>query len=157
MHKIWAVWRREFLEKVRTRAFLIGTVLFPVLMLALTLMPILLDRRETEPKRVAVVDGASGDVGMKVSEALSASRREGPNGAARYSVVRVPAGDRVESVRDSLITITGVHETGVESLDGILVLTDEAVDGGRIPYLGVNVGSMNDMRKLESELQTALR
>ena len=34
MHKIWAVMRREFLEKVRTRAFVIGTVLFPVLMVA---------------------------------------------------------------------------------------------------------------------------
>lgn len=157
MHKVWAVVRREFLEKVRTRAFVIGTVLFPIFMLALTLMPILLDRRETEPKRVAVVDGASGDVGMKVSEALAASRRDGKDGAARYSVVRVPARDRVEAVRDSLIAITGVHQAGVEGLDGILVLTDETVDGGRIPYLGVNVGSMNDMRKLESELQTSLR
>jgi ABC-2 type transport system permease protein len=103
------------------------------------------------------VDGASDDVGMKVTEALAASRREGTSGAARYSVVRVPARDRVESVRDSLIAITGVHKGGVEGLDGILVLTDESVDGGRIPYLGVNVGSMADMRKLETELQTTLR
>ncbi len=157
MHKIWAVMRREFLEKVRTRAFIIGTVLFPVLMIGLTVLPILLDRRETEPKRVAIVDGASGDVGMKVTEALAAARREGDNGAARYSVVRVPARDRVESVRDSLVAITGVQQEGVEGLDGILVLTDESVDGGRIPYLGVNVGSMADMRKLETELQTTLR
>ena len=157
MHKIWAVMRREFLEKVRTRAFIIGTVLFPVLMIGLTVLPILLDRRETEPKRVAIVDGASGDVGMKVTEALAGARREGANGAARYSVVRVPAADRVDSVRDSLIAITGVQQEGVEGLDGILVLTDESVDGGRIPYLGVNVGSMADMRKLETELQTTLR
>ena len=157
MHKIWAVMRREFLEKVRTRAFVIGTVLFPVLMVGLTVMPILLDRRETEPKRVAVVDGASGDVGVKVTEALAASRREGMNEAARYSMVRVPAQNRVEAVRDSLIAITGVHQGGVEGLDGILVLTDESVDGGRISYLGVNVGSMADMRKLENELQATLR
>jgi ABC-2 type transport system permease protein len=126
-------------------------------MLALTLMPILLDRRETEPKRVAIVDGASGDVGLKVTEALAASRREGASGAARYSVVRIPARDRVEGVRDSLVAITGVHREGVEALDGVLVLTDESVDDGRIPYLGVNVGSMADMRKLETELQTTLR
>jgi ABC-2 type transport system permease protein len=149
--------RREFLEKVRTRAFIIGTVLFPVLMIGLTVLPILLDRRETEPKRVAIVDGAGGDVGMKVTEALAGARREGANGAARYSVVRVPAAGRVDSVRDSLIAITGVQQEGVEGLDGILVLTDESVDGGRIPYLGVNVGSMADMRKLETELQTTLR
>ena len=60
-------------------------------------------------------------------------------------------------MRDSLIAITGVHQGGAEGLDGILVLTDESVDGGRIPYLGVNVGSMADMRKLENELQATLR
>ena len=156
MHKIWAVMRREFLEKVRTRAFVIGTVLFPVLMVALTVLPILLDRRETEPKRVAVVDGASGDVGSKVADALAASRRAGTDGIARYSVVRVPAVGRVEPVRDSLIGLTGVQLRGVEGFDGVLVLTDESVDGGRIPYYGVNVGSMADMRKLETELQTTL-
>lgn len=157
MHKIWAVIRREFLEKVRTRAFVIGTVLFPVLMVALTVLPILLDRRETEPKRVAVVDAASGDVGAKVTEALAASRRSTTDGIARYSVVRVPAVGRVETVRDSLIALTGVQLGGVEGFDGVLVLTDESVDGGRIPYYGVNVGSMADMRKLETELQTTLR
>ncbi len=157
MHKIWAVMRREFLEKVRTRAFVIGTVLFPVLMVALTVLPVLLDRRETEPKRVAVVDGASGDVGAKVAEALAASRRAGSDGVARYTVVRVPAHGRVDPVRDSLIGLTGVQLKGVEGFDGVLVLTDESVDGGRIPYYGVNVGSMADMRKLETELQTTLR
>ena len=32
MHKIWAVIRREFVERVRTRAFLLSTILFPVFM-----------------------------------------------------------------------------------------------------------------------------
>jgi ABC-2 type transport system permease protein len=156
MHKVWAVIRREFLEKIRTRAFLIGTILGPVILLGLTLMPVLLDRRETAPKRIAVVDGASGTVGMKVTEALSASRRPGAAGAVRYTVSRVPAEGRVDAVRDSLIALTGLPH-GSESLDGVLVLTDQAVDGGRIPYLGVNVGSPAEMDKLTSELQTALR
>jgi hypothetical protein len=51
----------------------------------------------------------------------------------------------------------GLEQAGSETLDGVLVLTDETVDAGRIAYLGVNVGSMGDMNKLESELQTALR
>ena len=126
MHKIWAVIRREFLDKVRTRAFLIGTVLFPVLMIGLTLLPLLLDRRETAPKRIAVVDGAKGEVGMKVTEALAASRRQG-SGAARYTVSRVPATDRTEAVRDSLVA-GGPERREAETLDGVLVLTDESVD-----------------------------
>ena len=155
MHKIWAVTKREFLDKVRTKAFVIGTILFPVIMIGMTLLPVFLESRETEPKRIAVVDAADGDVGIKVTEALAAAKREGKAGISRYSVSRVPAQGRSDQVRDSLVALTGVH--GAESLDGILVLTDESVDSGRIPYLGVNVGSMSEMRKLESELQTALR
>ncbi len=156
MHKIWAVIRREFLEKIRTRAFLIGTVLGPLILLGLTLMPVLLDQRETAPKRIAVVDGASGTAGIKVTEALAASRRPGASGAVRYTVSRVPADGRVEPVRDSLIAMTGLPH-GTETLDGVLVLTDQGIDGGHIPYLGVNVGSPGEMDKLASEVQTALR
>ncbi len=156
MHKIWAVVRREFLDKVRTKAFLIGTLLFPVLMIGLSLLPLLLNRRETAPKRIAVVDGTSGEVGVKVTEALAASRRQGSDGA-RYTVSRVPAQGRTDAVRDSLVARVGLEQAGNETLDGVLVLTDETVDAGRIAYLGVNVGSMGDMNKLESELQTALR
>jgi len=64
-------------------------------------------------------------------------------------------------VFDENFLFKGIADANVagtsETLDGVLVLTDESVDSGRIPYLGVNVGSMGDMNKLESELQTALR
>ncbi len=156
MHKIWAIVRREFLDKVRTKAFLIGTLLFPVLMIGLSLLPLLLNRRESTPKRIAVVDGTRGDVGMKVTEALAAARRQGSSGA-RYTVSRVPAQDRTDAVRDSLVALVGLEQAGSEALDGVLVLTDESVDAGRLTYLGVNVGSMGDMNKLEGELQTALK
>jgi ABC-2 type transport system permease protein len=156
MHKIWAVIRREFLDKVRTRAFLIGTLLFPLLMIGLSLLPLLLNRRESSPKHIVVVDGTSGDVGVKVTDALSASRRQGSTDA-RYNVSRVPATGRTDAVRDSLVAFVGLEGAGSEALDGVLVLTDQSVDAGRIEYLGVNVGSMGDMNKLESELQTALR
>jgi ABC-2 type transport system permease protein len=156
MHKIWAIVRREFLDKVRTKAFLIGTLLFPVLMIGLSLLPLLLNRRESTPKRIAVVDGTRGDVGMKVTEALAAARRQG-SPEARYTVSRVPAQDRTDAVRDSLVALVGLEQAGSEALDGVLVLTDESVDAGRLTYLGVNVGSMGDMNKLEGELQTALK
>jgi ABC-2 type transport system permease protein len=159
VNKILAVVRREFLERVRTRAFLIGTLLFPILMGALFVLPILLERRATAPKRIALVDGATGDVGARVADALSNARREGPDGAQgalRYVITRVEAAGRITEVRDSLVPLTGV--TGdAQGYDGILVLDDDKVSTGRIPYLGVNVGSPADMRKLETTLQTSLR
>ncbi|HEX5634242.1 MAG TPA: ABC transporter permease, partial [Gemmatimonadales bacterium] len=156
MHKIWAVIRREFLERVRTRAFLLGTLLFPLLMLGLTLLPALMDRRAKAPKRIAVLDAAGGEAGTRVVEALSGSRREG-GGAARYVVTRVPSDPgAADAARDSLVRLTGAP-AAAEGYDGVLVLTDEAISTGRIPYFGTNVASPGDMRRLQSEVQTALR
>lgn len=153
MNKIRAVIWREFIERVRTRAFVLSTLLFPVLMIGLTFLPALLERRQTEPKRIAIVDGATGEVGVRVADALSAAKRE--TGANRYTVTRVEAGNRVPEVRDSLVKLTGT--SGGDGFDGVLVLDDASVASGRLEYLGVNVTSPSEMQKLETSMQVALR
>ncbi|MFZ5624326.1 MAG: ABC transporter permease [Gemmatimonadota bacterium] len=154
MHKLLAVIRREYVERVRSRAFVIGTVLGPVLMALLFVLPIILAGRGTEAKRVAVVDGASGEFGRRVAAALEAARRgRGPDATPRYLPVLVPAHGRVEAVRDSLVTLTGLPRKQGPSFDGLLLLTDEALDSGKLQYLGANVGSPGDMRLLETTLQ----
>lgn len=156
MHKVWAVIRREFVERVRTRTFLLSTLLFPALMIGITVLPVLLDRRVQAPKRIAVLDGASGEAGARVTDGLAAAKRTGGTGAARYVVTRVVAGADVDRQRDSLVRQVGVRGE-VEGLDGVLVISDDAVTTGKIPYYGANVGSPQDMRRLETEVQTALR
>jgi len=153
---VWAVIRREFVERVRTRAFLLSTLLFPALMIGITVLPVLLDRRVQAPKRIVVLDGASGEAGTRVTDGLAAAKRTGGTGAARYVVTRVVAGADLEAERDSLVRQVGV--TGAaDALDGVLVISDDAVTTGKIPYYGANVGSPQDMRRLETEVQTALR
>jgi ABC-2 type transport system permease protein len=159
VNKVMAVVRREFLERVRTRAFLLSTLLFPVLMAGTFALPIMLERRATAPKRIAVVDGATGDVGARVADALSGARREGSEGAPgplRYAITRVDAQQRLTEVRDSLVALTGVAQQA-SGFDGVLVLDDDKVTTGKIPYLGVNVSSPGDMQKLENLLQASLR
>lgn len=156
MHKVWAVIRREFVERVRTRAFLLSTLLFPALLIGITVLPVLLDRRVQAPKRIVVLDGASGEAGTRVTDGLAAARRTGGAGAARYVVTRIVAGADLDAERDSLVRQVGV--TGAaDALDGVLVISDDAVTTGKIPYYGANVGSPQDMRRLETEVQTALR
>jgi ABC-2 type transport system permease protein len=156
MHKVWAVIRREFLERVRTRAFLLGTLLFPVLLVGLTVLPVLLERRDKAAKRIAVVDAASGEAGARVVDGLAASRRDDGQGAPRYAVTRIAASGDGLAVRDSLVRLTGTR-AAADGFDGVLVLTEETVSAGKIPYFGTNVASPADMRRLESEVQAALR
>jgi len=54
---VWAVIRREYLQRVRSRAFVIGTVAVPVVMFGLMAVPILMARRnQAAERRIAVVD-----------------------------------------------------------------------------------------------------
>lgn len=154
MRKIFAVIRREYLTRVRTRAFVIGTVLGPLFMVALVSAPILLERRETAPKRVAVVDASGTGFGALVSQALRRELRDTVKATGpRYQIDNIETDmAHLDAVRDSLVAITGLQGSG--SSDGVLVIADSTVRTGDIEYLGDNVGSPNDMGSLNRSLRS---
>lgn len=158
MRKLWAVIRREFSTRVQSKAFVIGTVLGPVLMGFMMVLPVLLASRETEAKRIVVVDAADGQLGMELERALAGARRSGEADAKlRYSVLRVPARGRLQAVRDSLVPLTGLARDTVHQLDGLLIATEEAVESGKVEYLGDNVGSFGDMEILGRIVEGVIR
>ncbi len=61
MHSLFVIVRREYLERVRKRSFWIGTLIFPLILVAMFALPMLLVRARTgEVKRIAVVEGIGG-------------------------------------------------------------------------------------------------
>lgn len=52
----WVIARREFIERVRTKWFAIGTLLGPIFMIALILIPALLARTGGEQAKVQIID-----------------------------------------------------------------------------------------------------
>lgn len=157
MHKIWAVIRREFIEKVRTRAFILATILGPVFFGVLAIVPGYLMSRDTGIKRVAVVDGTTTDFGKRATEALKAARRgSGATAPARFEVTRVEASGRELAVRDSLVKRTGLSDKQATGFDGLLLVSDSSIVTGRVHYLGNNVGSFDDMRLIETELRPVI-
>jgi ABC-2 type transport system permease protein len=159
MRKVFAVVRREFLTRVHTRAFVIGTVLGPLLMGFMFVLPILLSRRETAPKQIVVLDAARGDFGRVTAERLRAEMRDTvARTRPRYRVTHLAVDPgSLAPVRDSLVALTGRTEAGAPSLDGILILDDTTLVSGRIRYLGVNVGSPADMGALRRALDPLVK
>ncbi len=158
MNKVLAVIRREFIERVRTKSFLIGTFLFPLLLGLFGYLPALLAKRETSSKRIVVLDAASGAIGDSVSALLSRdSIGEGEARRVRFLVTHVRVGDREPELRDSLVARIGLQDGPVDAPSGVLSLTDEAVETGRVRYLGSNVGSFRDMGAIERLVGPALR
>jgi ABC-2 type transport system permease protein len=157
MHKIWAVIRREFVERARTRAFVIGTILGPIMMGALFVLPILM-QRNTRVKHIVVLDAAQGGFGARVEATLAATRRSDDTASAkRYKVSRVALGGRqLAAVRDSLVARTDRRDLGDEQVDGIVVVEESALTRDTVEYFGANVGSPAEMGALSRSLRQAV-
>ena len=141
MHKIWVVIRREFVEKVRNKWFVISTVLGPLLMASFIVVPILMAERGASRRVIRVVDATSDGFGARVVDVM---RPPLPIGAELVPV----ALERVVSVADSLTALVGEKK-----LDGYLIVTDATVADGSVEYRGKNVSSITDMQLLEGVLR----
>jgi ABC-2 type transport system permease protein len=70
MKKVMTVVRKEYLERVRSKAFLIGTILGPLFMGLIILGPTLLGQATGSQKRTLLVLDLGGDVFPRMQEAL---------------------------------------------------------------------------------------
>lgn len=157
MHKLFAVIRREFMVRVHTRAFVIGTILGPLLMGFMFVFPMLLNSRSKGPKAVVVLDAASGDFGVRVERALAGAQRgDGPDATRRYQVTRLGAGVDDLAPLDSLIRLTGRRAETPGALVGVVLVTDSVLATGRMHYFGSDVGSLSDMGELQRTLRQAI-
>lgn len=137
MRKLFAVVRREFVERLRTKWFWIGTVLGPVFFGGMILVRLLTGSHSGVERRVAVVDHTTSASGARLVEGLSAS-------LPRFHFTRVSPSD---SLVDSL-----THAVVAKSLDGFLVISESTFDAGTAEYRGSNVSSLADMEELRSTL-----
>jgi len=144
VHKTWAVIRREFLERVRTKWFIIGTVLGPVFMGMVIVLPILMAERGGGERTIIVVDASSEGFGARLAESLSR--------LPRLNVERraVQPAD-IEQVAGEL-----AREVDTTPLDGFLLISDATVADGKAEYRGSNVSSMSDMRTLQATLRASV-
>ncbi len=144
MHKVWAVIRREFVERVRSKWFVISTVLGPLFMIGVTVLPGLLMARSGKVNHIVLADDGAGTVAPRLATQL------GRSGRFTVDQLAVPAG-RLRPVIDSL---SGAVRA--ETLDGFLTVTSATVESGVAEYRGRNVSSLGDMAVLKAALQQSV-
>lgn len=138
--------RREYIERVRTKAFVIATFVGPVLMAAMMLGPALIAARQRDkPQRLAVV--ASAPVRALVEQAL-AERRD--RGEPRF-VVAESSDDAIEKQRARLR-----REVLTGRLDGYLYLPPDVLETAKGEFYGKSVSNLAEMRLLERTIDESL-
>ncbi len=150
VNRLWPIVRREYLERVRSKAFIVATVLGPILTGGLMIIPMLMAGQAGKPLRLAVLD-ASGTLGPQVEVALAKRKRDGQS---RFIVE--PAGPVHEDARERALKDAVL----ARRLDGYLELPADALEKAHASYYGKNVSNVIDLQAMEdtvSEILTGLR
>jgi ABC-2 type transport system permease protein len=156
MSRTGAVIRREFTEHVRSRAFLIGTVLGPLLMIGLfALQFLIITRSGGGMHRVVIADATGADLGEAVAAALEVPR-PGQRGAPQrnsYEVAIEPiAPADIDEARARLEQRVLARE-----IDGFLMLPPDVVQDGAVRYEGENATNSSVVGDLRAGVQRAVQ
>jgi ABC-2 type transport system permease protein len=152
--KLLAIVRREYLERVRSKSFVVATILGPLLMAGLMVVPAIMATRSGKPLRVAVVD-EGGALQAAAEQALRAARFDDK---PRFSVV--PSDGSPAAVREAALR----KQVLARQLDGYVVLPAAAAGdavGGKAAgvaasYFGRNVSNQIDLRTMKRALSDLL-
>jgi ABC-2 type transport system permease protein len=149
MSETTIVLKREFFERVRTRGFWIGTLILPLFMGAITILPSLMGGNDA--RTLVVVDEAPAGVGDQVVAALTRPDEDGE--ASQYTVRKVAgpfAGRRAELNRQVL----------EKEIDGYVYLPASVVQTNAVEYRARNVSNFQvagDLRRAVSQSVQAAR
>ena len=165
MGKLLAVIKREYLERVRTKWFIITTVFGPVFFLGISVVPGLLTVRNMRSAQVTdfrILDATGIGLGERVSRALRERQEEDPLRkvlGTRDTAVRVITETKVEVVApDRLAAAESLATRAVVANDtrGYLVLDSATVATAKARYAGRNASSLGEMNQVEGALRTAI-
>lgn len=150
MAKLWAVIKREFLERVRTKWFIIVTIFGPVFFGVIMVLPAYLSVRGMKDVRVAdirIIDATTTGLGDRVATRLNG----GPMGDAASTQVVVVAPSEVPAA-ESLAT----KDVMAKTRRGYLVVDSVTIQEQKARYAGRNASSLNELEIIQNALRSAI-
>ena len=149
-NKILIVAKREYLERVRTRAFVLATLLVPLLLSGAMLFPIYVAAKSgTSPasRKVRILDATGVGAGAHIAASLRTDK----------TISDTVTGPFVVTVaKDQLPTAEATATREVMSPNGItgyLVVDDSTLSGDRARYVGRNASSLGEMDRLKTAVR----
>jgi ABC-2 type transport system permease protein len=154
MSKTIVVMKREFLEFVQTRTFLIATLLGPLLIAGFIAMEVfILTRTGGGDYTLTVVDQSGANIGERFAGTLPGIASSVPIGKpTSYKTQLITEPNNVRQVTDSL-----EKRIQADSLDGYLMIPAGILEGERASYHGRNATSQTVTNTLRSALQMTVQ
>jgi ABC-2 type transport system permease protein len=146
--KVFAVVRREYVERVRTKAFWIGTLLFPTLFIGIIGFQIVLSHRAGGERHLAVIDTTANlyaPLKAELEELEKEHQVSKPNQPAPHWVLtQRPVEGSLDGTKETLR-----KEVIAKKLNGYLVLTPELIEKDTAEYYSTVVSEWTARDQLE--------
>jgi ABC-2 type transport system permease protein len=143
VRKLGVVFKREYLERVRSKWFLVGTLLGPVFFAMITVVLILISSRtnaSTDLANVTIIDATGSGMGQRVAGALQ----------QRYPLSPAPQVKSVDAASVPREEDRAVISVRDKETRGYLVLDSNTVAGNSVRYAGRNASSLGDVEQISS-------
>jgi ABC-2 type transport system permease protein len=158
--------KREYLERLRSRSFVIMTVLVPVLMSALTIGPsLLVTKMLTQGAKHYVVVVSRQSVGEAIQQQLAKTQQRESERATTAKEKSMQRGEAAppSQVTTEIDTNTSPEERAAltervrkKELDGVILATDDALAARKLTYITRDVSSFIQTAILEQSIGEAL-
>jgi ABC-2 type transport system permease protein len=168
MKKFLTVVKREYLQRVRAKMFIVSTLLLPVVMSLFVLVPaLILSIPAGAPMRVAVVDQTGkvyaqlrgsmfddeADTEGNTNQNPTGTRRPAGRGLTNFVLEEVAASNRsTEEIRNDLNQRLRARE-----IDGYVILPPDFLMHGQAEFFNRNPGDLFSQRILQQGLSRAVR
>lgn len=150
MRKLWIVVRREFLERVRSRWFIVSTILVPLLMGLVIVVPIMLAVRTTPSNdlaRITILDLTGSGLGKSVAAALDSGITAD---TALTPVIALSPPELAAAESTATRAVLAKRQRGYLVLGPTMWPTPQA------RYAGANASSPVDMNRLQRVVRDQL-
>lgn len=146
MDKLLTVAKREYLERVRSKWFVIATVFGPLMMAVVAVLPAYLASKSTASADVAdviVLDASGNELGGRIARTLGAFGK-----APTVQVVTPATLAAAES--------TATQQVMAKTVQGYLIVDQLTASGERARYAGRNASTIRDMNTLRDAVRSAV-
>ncbi|MBU8922097.1 MAG: ABC transporter permease [Bacteroidales bacterium] len=150
MKKMFKVVKREYLDRVKKKSFLIGTLLGPIIMGALIFAPMLFMKFAPETQtNIAVIDRTGGMIFDRLTEALTDTLDDG---SLKFVLKEIDASmPDLEETRERLNL-----EVESDVLDGYFDFPEDIVQTGKAHFVSKRLGNIKMMGRLDSAVDLAV-
>lgn len=147
MKKIFAVARWEFLEKVKTKAFIISLIITPIIIISFSILPSVLFRQETPKVEVIGVVDTSGIYFEGLRKELS--KYNLPDGRQNYVLINLTFNNK----NFEELKATANKNIQKNLLEGCLILNHTESDSVYAEYRTKSFGNFKNIGRFEEALR----